>query len=97
MRRLLAVLILFATPLCARVTRVEITQRTDIRGGMYEKLAGKVFYALHPANAHNRAIVDLDRAPRNAAGQVEFSADVEINGHATTSSRLPAAIRMWAS
>jgi hypothetical protein len=37
-----------------------------------------VFFAVDPANPHNKAIVDLDRAPRNAAGEVEFSADVEI-------------------
>jgi hypothetical protein len=46
--------------------------------GAYEKLAGKVYYAVAPENAHNRIIADLDKAPRNSQGKVEFSADVFI-------------------
>lgn len=69
--------------LCARiaaaeVTRVDITTRADIGLSGYEKLAGTVHFAVDPANPHNRVIVDLDKAPRNAAGLVEFSADMYI-------------------
>jgi hypothetical protein len=78
MRRIFAILLLLATPVFARVARVEIAERTGIRGGTYERMSGKVYFTLDPANPHNKAIVDLDRAARNAAGQVEFSADVEI-------------------
>ncbi|HSP13269.1 MAG TPA: alpha/beta hydrolase domain-containing protein [Thermoanaerobaculia bacterium] len=78
MRRIFAALLLLATPLFARVARVEITERTDIRGGTYERIAGQMFFALDPANPHNQPIVDVDRASRNAAGEVEFSADFEI-------------------
>lgn len=69
----------------ARVLRVEITSRTDIEEGKpfgnvgaYEKIIGRVYFAVDPANLHNRQIVDLDKAPRNANGEVEFSADLYL-------------------
>ena len=69
----------------ARVARVEIASRTDIQdgkpfgpAGAYEKITGRVFFAVDPANLHNRQIVDLDKAPRNAQGEVEFSADLYL-------------------
>src|SRR5712691_233514 len=74
MWRVLAVLFLVTSSLFARVTRVDITDRGA--AGPYEKIAGKVYFALDPANPHNRGIVDLDRAPRNANGEVELSADL---------------------
>ena len=73
-------------PRCqARVVRVEITSRADIQegkpfgnAGAYEKIVGRVYFAVDPANLHNRQIVDLDKAPRNAHGEVEFSADLYL-------------------
>lgn len=69
----------------AEVVRFEVTSRGEVaRGqsfgaaGAYEKLAGKVHFAVDPALPRNRAIVDLDKAPRSARGLVEFSADVYI-------------------
>jgi hypothetical protein len=69
----------------ARVVRVEITSRGDIqegkpfgKAGAYEKIVGRVYFAVDPANLHNRQIVDLDKAPRNAHGEVEFSADLYL-------------------
>src|ERR1700733_5040293 len=69
----------------AEVTRVEITSKQDVLGGKsfgtvgaYEKLTGKVYFAIDPNNPHNKIIVDLDKAPRNAQGKVEFSADIFI-------------------
>ncbi|MFL6389284.1 MAG: alpha/beta hydrolase domain-containing protein [Terriglobales bacterium] len=69
----------------ARVVRVEITSRGDIQEGKpfgnvgaYEKIVGRVYFAADPANLHNRQIVDLDKAPRNAHGEVEFSADLYL-------------------
>jgi len=69
----------------ARVVRVEITSRGDIQEGKpfgntgaYEKIVGRVYFAVDPANLHNRHIVDLDKAPRNAQGEVEFSADLYL-------------------
>ena len=46
--------------------------------GPYEKVVGIVRYALDPKAAANRKIVDLELAPRNAKGLVEFEADFEM-------------------
>ena len=69
----------------AEVTRIEIKSRTDILGGKefgkagaYEKIVGTVHYALDPANPRNKAIVDLDKAPRDPSGRVTFSADLYV-------------------
>jgi Alpha/beta hydrolase domain len=69
----------------ARVMRVEVTSRADIRdgkpfgaAGAYERIIGRVFFAADPANVHNQQIVDLGKAPRNAQGEVEFSADLYL-------------------
>jgi hypothetical protein len=69
----------------AHVTRVEIISRTDVEdgrafglAGAYEKIVGRVYFAVHPDNLHNRQIVDIDKAPRNAQGEVEFSADLYL-------------------
>ena len=43
--------------------------------GAYELLEGTAHYAVDPLQARNQGITDLDLAPRNSAGQVEFSAD----------------------
>ena len=63
----------------AGVTRVEITQRADDLAIMnYEEITGKVYFAVDPKLPANRIIVDIDRAPRNAKGLVEFSADLYV-------------------
>ena len=46
--------------------------------GPYERLSGRVRFALDPADAHNANTVDLDYAPRNGGGLVEFSGDIDI-------------------
>src|SRR5580692_3763316 len=80
------VLFLFIAALAdAHVTRVEIISRTDVLdgrafglAGAYEKIVGRVYFAVNPGNLHNKLIVDLDKAPRNAQGEVEFSADLYL-------------------
>jgi hypothetical protein len=62
----------------AAVTRVEVTQRVDIPIVNYEQVTGKAYFAVDPKLAANKIIVDVDRAPRNAKGLVEFSADVIV-------------------
>src|ERR1700719_1885633 len=86
MRRAL-LLFLLATPMLARVDRVDIATRSDL-GPHFEKIAGTIHFAVDPKNPHNAVIVDLDKAPRNAAGEVEFSADFYVirpkaNGNGT--------------
>src|SRR5271165_1447602 len=69
----------------AEVTRVEISSRQDVLNGKsfgpagaYERLSGKVYFSVDPNNPHNKIIADVDKAPPNAQGKVEFSADLFI-------------------
>ena len=69
----------------ARVTSVEVDHREDVLGGRpfglagpYEKIVGKVHFAIRPDNPHNRAVVDVDLAPTDAAGEVTFTADLYV-------------------
>ena len=74
--------ILLAAPLHAEVTRIEVTSRADLLSGKsfaaagpYEKLSGKIYFAVDPRNSANRMIADIDKTPKNASGKVEFSSD----------------------
>lgn len=69
----------------AELTRVEITRRVDVLNGKafggvgpYEKLHGKAYFAVDPKNPRNQVIADIELAPRNREGKVEFSADLFI-------------------
>lgn len=62
--------------------RFEITAREPLAGGRafgpagpYERLSGHVHFAVDPSDPAYRSVVDLDLAPRNAAGRIEFSAE----------------------
>ncbi len=46
--------------------------------GPYEKLLGRASGELDPNDPHNTVITDLAAAPRNAAGEVEYSMDVYL-------------------
>jgi hypothetical protein len=87
MKRCTLALLLALAPamIHAEVVRVEISSRQDVLGGkafgetgVYEKLVGKVYFAVAPENPHNRIIADIDKAPRNSQGKVEFSSDLFI-------------------
>ena len=78
----LVVVLLAASIAEAEVTRLEITRREPFVAGQtfgsvgaYEKVVGRFHGELDPAHPLNRVIVDLDLAPRNARGRVEYSAD----------------------
>ena len=62
----------------AEVRRLVVSTREEVLGGDYEKLGGTGELELDPAHPANAAIVDLDRAPRNARGRVEASADFMV-------------------
>ena len=64
------------------VSHLEITQRQPFAdgrafgdAGAYERLDGTIGFAVDPLHAANRAIVDLDKAERDAQGRVHFRAD----------------------
>lgn len=69
----------------SRVTALEITTRAPAFGGRafgsagpYEVLIGRARAVIDPKAPLNRQIVDLDKAPRNADGLVEYTFDVHI-------------------
>ena len=75
-------LLVVAVPLSAEVVRIDVRARADVANGQafgpagsYEKLSGRIFFAVDPALLANRIVTDLSKAPRNVAGKVEFSAD----------------------
>ena len=77
--------LLLPTILSAGLVRVEVTERSPVLAGKpfgtagpYERFVGKAYFAVDPAAPANRDVVNLDRGPRNAKGQVEFYADFVI-------------------
>jgi len=70
----------------ARIVRIEITSkespalegRTFGNVGGYEKLMGKAYGEVDPADPRNAVITDIQLAPRNANGKVTYSMDIFI-------------------
>jgi hypothetical protein len=69
----------------AEVTNVTITSRTVVANGHsfgstgpYEKLVGRIEFALDPKDRHNAQIADLAFAPRDTDGRVRFSSDLMV-------------------
>lgn len=62
----------------AAVTRIDLVDRSDVPGYNYERVVARAHFTLDPQNPSNRIIRDIDHAPKNAAGQVEFSADLFV-------------------
>src|SRR5262249_32290236 len=79
--------VLVASPAAqARVTKLQITSKESptfggyaFKGvGAYEKIVGKAFGELDPKDPKNAVIVDLQLAPKNANGKVEYAFDFYI-------------------
>ena len=70
----------------ARITRIEITQiESPAFGGAsfgdtgpYEKLIGRAFGEVDPHDLQNRDITDLELAPRNVRGMVEYDTGIVV-------------------
>ncbi len=78
MLRTAALLVVSIALARAAVTRVEIASRADLPIANYERITGKVYFAVDPHLAANQIITDIALAPRNEKGLVEFSADLEV-------------------
>jgi hypothetical protein len=73
-------------PADARITRLEIlsTQSPTFGGssfgsvGPYEKIFARAYGEVDPADRRNALITDINLAPKNASGKVEYSVDVHI-------------------
>lgn len=73
------------SPAHSRVVRLEVTSRGPAFGGRsfgaigpYEILLGTATAVADPSAALNAGIVDLDKAPRNAAGLVEYRFEFDV-------------------
>lgn len=69
----------------AVITKIVIEKREPFAGahefgvsGSYEKLVGKAYGEVDPKDKHNKIIVNLDKAPKNERGRVEYSMDIFI-------------------
>jgi hypothetical protein len=69
----------------ARVVRLVVEKTSPVQGGRsfgdvgpYERLDGTVYFEVDPRDPLNAVIVNLDKAPKNAKGLVEFSAPFVI-------------------
>jgi hypothetical protein len=78
-------LLTFATATQARLTRLEILRVEPAFGGgalggagAYQHVVARVHGELDPADPHNAVIQDLDLAPRDARGMVEYDTEVEL-------------------
>ena len=67
------------------ITAIEITSRAPFVAGAtfgttgaYERLDGVAIGELDPGDPANRGIVNIDKAPRNAHGRVEYRSDICI-------------------
>jgi hypothetical protein len=77
-----ALALVLAAPTEAAVERLEVIERTPFAGGVafgpvgsYERIKGRLHFALDPDDPANAAIVDLDLAPRDERGLVTFAGD----------------------
>jgi Alpha/beta hydrolase domain len=64
------------------ITRIAIKRREPFAKGYefpitgaYEKLVGKIYGEVDPKNRLNKVIVNLDKAPRNRRGKIEYWSD----------------------
>src|SRR5438046_5535639 len=75
-----------AVPAHASIRKIQITARESPTFGgyswpgvgQYEKIVGKAYGELDPSDRKNAVIVDLQLAPKNARGKVEYSFDFYI-------------------
>jgi hypothetical protein len=58
----------------AEVVRIDVRRRDD--WGTHERIIGRVHFVIDPMAPANRGIADIDFAPRNADGKVEFASDL---------------------
>src|SRR4051794_15162012 len=85
---LAAALLLATTPASARVVRIVVDTKVSPAfngaeypagsGRVYETLAGRVWGELDPNDPHNTIINDLQLAPKNANGKVEYMATFQL-------------------
>ena len=82
----IAALLLCALSLDARVTRIVVERRAPTpTKPAFETLAGRFYGEIDPKDPHNAIINDIQFAPRNARGMVEYSATFALTKPAAMS------------
>jgi hypothetical protein len=83
--RMLSVLLITALSSLAAVERVYVLERSDVLNGKafgsagpYEELVAEAHFSVDPKLAANSIVADIELAPRNSRGLVEFSVDVVV-------------------
>lgn len=81
-KRILLTLTLLSTAVSAEVVGVDVQSREDLGGcrsrghaGCYETLMGRIHFEIDPESKVNQNIADIQYAPVNPTGRVNFSAD----------------------
>src|SRR5437867_5689502 len=76
---------LFPSVSFGEITKIIIEKRAPFANGYefplvgaYEKLVAKAYGELDPKSPLNKVIVDLDKAPKNSRGRVEYWADIFV-------------------
>src|ERR1700704_1189324 len=79
------VIALLPSPCDARVVRFVVDQKRPLAegttfgsAGAYERLDGTAYLEVDPKDPLNAVIVNLDKAPKNPRGMVEFNAPFVI-------------------
>src|SRR5690242_20027937 len=79
MRRFFGAVFLCSFAAGAAVVKVDVTDRAPLAAYPgYERVAVKIHLAVDPKLPANRIIADIDLAPRNKEGLVEFTADLYL-------------------
>jgi alpha/beta hydrolase family protein len=85
LRRACLLFVYLSAVASATLLRIEVAERSDVlegrsfgKSGPYERIIGKAYFGVDPNHAANRIITDVDKAPRNAEGLVEFSSDIYV-------------------
>jgi hypothetical protein len=76
---IMAALVLVAWPVHATLTRLVVEDTQLIEPGKYEVLKGHAYGELNPSDPLNAIITDLEYAPRNERGNVEYVATFSIS------------------
>lgn len=85
LRSIAALALCLTAPAPAAVVRMEVVDRADVldgksfgAAGPYEKVVARAYFEADPKLPANQIITDIDKAPRNEKGMVEFSSDVFV-------------------
>src|SRR2546423_6141179 len=85
LKRIFILTLCLAPTIPAGLLRIELLERSDVLAGKafgaagpYERLIGRAYFAVDPKLPANQIVTDIDKAPRNDSGLVEFSSDIYV-------------------